>query len=114
VLQLWAKVLAPLTVKPAKGLQNRGEQPGGPGSGRWGKIDKEGVFRPLYNVQLVDDLDSPLVLLCTSADALLQGSVLRKERQLAGRARGTLASGTFSGPRCSSLSYLRVYEYFTE
>jgi hypothetical protein len=24
--------------------------------------DKEKVFRPLYNVQLLDDLDSPLIL----------------------------------------------------
>jgi hypothetical protein len=47
--------------------------------------DKEKVFRPLYNVQLLDDLDSPLILACLVAaqpnDAGLLGPVLRQAKE---------------------------------
>jgi hypothetical protein len=47
--------------------------------------DKEKVFRPLYNVQLLDDLDSPLILGWRVAaqpnDAGLMGSVLRQAKE---------------------------------
>jgi transposase len=51
--------------------------------------DKEGVFRPLYNVQVVDDLDSPLILaydvLAQPNDAGLLGPMLARLRQALGR-----------------------------
>jgi len=47
--------------------------------------DKEKVFRPLYNVQLLDDLDSPLILGWLVAaqpnDAGLMGPVLRQAKE---------------------------------
>jgi transposase len=47
--------------------------------------DKEKVFRPLYNVQLLDDLDSPLILGWLVAaqpnDAGLMGPVLRQAHE---------------------------------
>src|SRR5581483_1080347 len=47
--------------------------------------DKEKVFRPLYNVQLLDDLDSPLILGWLVAaqpnDAGLLGPLLRQARE---------------------------------
>jgi transposase len=46
--------------------------------------DKEKVFRPLYNVQLLDDLDSPLILsyqvVAQPNDAGLLGGLLRQAR----------------------------------
>jgi hypothetical protein len=51
--------------------------------------DKEKVFRPLYNVQLLDDLDSPLILsyqvVAQPNDAGLLGGLLRQTRAGLGR-----------------------------
>jgi hypothetical protein len=51
-------------------------------------LDKEKVFRPLYNVQVFDDLDSPLVLgyevFAQPNDAGLLGALLRRTRELVG------------------------------
>jgi transposase len=51
--------------------------------------DKEKVFRPLYNVQLLDDLDSPLILsyqvVAQPNDAGLLGGLLRQARDGLGR-----------------------------
>jgi transposase len=50
--------------------------------------DKEKVFRPLYNVQIVDDLDSPLILayevFAQQNDAGLLGSLLTRVEQQVG------------------------------
>jgi transposase len=50
--------------------------------------DKEKVFRPLYNVQIVDDLDSPLILayevFAQQNDAGLLGSMLARVEQQVG------------------------------
>ena len=50
--------------------------------------DKEGVYRPLYNVQLVDDLDSPLVLgyavFAQPNDAGLLGPMARRLQEVFG------------------------------
>jgi len=51
-------------------------------------LDKEKVFRPLYNVQLVDDLDSPFILgydvFAQPNDAGLLGLMLQRVRELTG------------------------------
>jgi transposase len=51
--------------------------------------DKEGVYRPLYNVQVVDDLDSPLVLaygvFAQQNDAGLLGPMARRLEETFGR-----------------------------
>jgi hypothetical protein len=64
--------------------------------------DKEGVFRPLYNVQVVDDLDSPLILaydvLAQANDAGLLGPMLARLRQALGRPlRTLLADSAYAG-----------------
>jgi hypothetical protein len=50
--------------------------------------DKEKVFRPLYNVQIVDDLDSPLILayevFAQQNDAGLLGTMLKRVEEQAG------------------------------
>jgi hypothetical protein len=50
--------------------------------------DKEKVFRPLYNVQVVDDLDSPLILgyavLAQQNDSGVLGALLERVRQQVG------------------------------
>jgi hypothetical protein len=58
--------------------------------------DKEKVFRPLYNVQLACDLDSPLVLgygvYAAAGDAGLLGPALERVRRLAGRLPAVVAA----------------------
>lgn len=65
-------------------------------------LDKESVFRPLYNVQVVDDLDSPFVLgyavLAQPNDAGLLGSMLRQTRELVGHGlKEVLADTAYAG-----------------
>jgi transposase len=56
--------------------------------------DKEKVYRPLYNVQLVDDLDSPLILsygvFAQPNDNQALGPMLEREARLTGRRPETL------------------------
>jgi transposase len=64
--------------------------------------DKEGVYRPLYNVQIIDDLDSPLVLACDvfaqPNDAGLLGPMLHRAEQLLGhRLEIVLADTAYAG-----------------
>ena len=64
--------------------------------------DKEGVFRPLYNVQIVDDLDSPLILayevFAQPNDAGLLGPMLARLREALGRPpRTPLADSAYAG-----------------
>jgi transposase len=64
--------------------------------------DKEGVFRPLYNVQVVDDLDSPFVLgydvLAQPNDAGALGPMLQRLRQALGRQVAVLlADSAYAG-----------------
>lgn len=60
--------------------------------------DKEGIYRPLYNVQLLDDLDSPLVLaydvFAQPNDAGLLEPMLRRAGQLLGHGLDTLLADT--------------------
>jgi transposase len=57
-------------------------------------LDKDKVFRPLYNVQLVDDLDSPLILgyevFAQPNDAGLLGTLLQRVRTLLGHSLDVL------------------------
>jgi transposase len=61
-------------------------------------LDKEDVFRPLYNVQLVDDLDSPFVLgyevLDQPNDAGAVGPLLARVNQLVGHPLHVLLADT--------------------
>jgi transposase len=61
-------------------------------------LDKEDVYRPLYNVQVVDDLDGPFVLgyevFAQASDAGLLGAVLRRTREMTGRALRELLADT--------------------
>lgn len=61
-------------------------------------LDKEDVYRPLYNVQVVDDLDSPFVLgyevFAQAGDAGLLGTMLQRTREMSGRALETLVADT--------------------
>lgn len=61
-------------------------------------LDKENVYRPLYNVQLVDDLDSPFILgyevFAQPNDAGLLGSVLTRVQALVGHPLETLLADT--------------------
>jgi transposase len=64
--------------------------------------DKEGLFRPLYNVQLVDDLDSPFVLgyevLDQPNDAGAVGPLLARVGELVGhRLEVLLADTAYTG-----------------
>ncbi len=60
-------------------------------------LDKEKVFRPLYNVQLVKDLDSPLILgygvFAQNSDGGTLGPMLRHERDGLGLPIGCDLSG---------------------
>src|SRR5262245_10018881 len=60
--------------------------------------DKEGVYRPLYNVQIIDDLDSPLVLaydvFAQPNDAGLLGPMLQRAERLLRRRLDTLLADT--------------------
>ena len=60
--------------------------------------DKEGVYRPLYNVQILDDLDSPLVLaydvFAQPNDAGLLGPMVQRARQALGHGLDTLLADT--------------------
>jgi transposase len=65
-------------------------------------LDKEKVFRPLYNVQVVDDLDSPLVLgyevFAQPNDAGLLGGLLRRTKELVGhRLQAVLVDPAYAG-----------------
>ncbi len=64
--------------------------------------DKEKVYRPLYNVQVVDDLDSPFVLgyevFAQQNDAGVLGAVLGRVRQALGHALTVLlVDGAYAG-----------------
>jgi transposase len=64
--------------------------------------DKEGVYRPLYNVQIIDDLDSPLVLayevFAQPNDAGLLGPMRRRgEALLRHRLDTVLADTAYAG-----------------
>ena len=60
--------------------------------------DKEKVYRPLYNVQVVDDLDSPFILgyevFAQQNDAGLLGTMLTRLRQGLGHPLRTLLADT--------------------
>jgi hypothetical protein len=60
--------------------------------------DKEGVYRPLYNVQILDDLDSPLVLaydvFAQPNDAGLLEPMLQRATQLVGHGLDLLLADT--------------------
>jgi transposase len=60
--------------------------------------DKEKVYRPLYNVQVVDDLDSPFVLgyevLAQQNDAGLLGAMLPRLKEALGHPLRTLLADT--------------------
>jgi transposase len=65
-------------------------------------LDKEKVFRPLYNVQVLDDLDSPLILgygvYAQANDAGLLGPMLTRTTQLLGQSlRQVLADTAYAG-----------------
>jgi transposase len=61
-------------------------------------LDKEDVYRPLYNVQVVDDLDSPFVLgyevFAQPGDAGLLGTMLQRTQELTGRGLQTILADT--------------------
>jgi hypothetical protein len=64
--------------------------------------DKEGVYRPLYNVQVADDLDSPFVLgyqaFAQPNDAGLPGPMAARLRELLGRpVEELLADSAYAG-----------------
>ena len=64
--------------------------------------DKEGVYRPLYNVQVLDDLDSPFVLaydvFAQPNDAGLLRPMLGRAAELLGRSvRELLADSAYAG-----------------
>jgi hypothetical protein len=64
--------------------------------------DKEGVFRPLYNVQVVDDLDSPFILgyevFAQPNDAGLLAPMTRRLREVFGCPVGVLlADSAYAG-----------------
>ena len=67
-------------------------------------LDKEDVYRPLYNVQLLDDLDSPFLLgyevFAQASDAGLLGTMLARTQELTGRRLDTvLADSSYAnGP----------------
>jgi transposase len=60
--------------------------------------DKEDIYRPLYNVQILDDLDSPFVLayevFAQPNDAGLMATMLTRVEQMAGRRLQTLLVDT--------------------
>jgi hypothetical protein len=64
--------------------------------------DKEKVFRPLYNVQIFDDLDSPLILgygvFAQQNDSGVLGQMLERVKQQVGHALGVaLADASYAG-----------------
>jgi len=66
-------------------------------------LDKQRVFRPLYNVQLTDDPDSPLILaydvFAQSSDNGTSGPMLARHRRLTGVAlRTLLADSKYTTP----------------
>jgi transposase len=65
-------------------------------------LDKDKVFRPLYNVQVVDDLDSPFILgyavFAQPNDAGLLGALLRRTEELVGRGlKAVLVDPAYAG-----------------
>jgi transposase len=79
--------------------------------------DKEGVFRPLFNVQLVDDLDSTLVLgyavLNQPNDAGAVGPLLARVATLVGHCLDTLLADTAytGGPDLAAAAEIGVKLY---
>ncbi len=64
--------------------------------------DKEKVFRPLYNIQIIDDLDSPLILgydvFAQQNDTGVLGKMLAQARQQLGHGlQVLLADGSYAG-----------------
>jgi hypothetical protein len=61
-------------------------------------LDKEKVFRPLYNVQVLDDLDTPFILgyevFAQPNDAGLLAAVLARTQALLGRGLGAVLADT--------------------
>jgi transposase len=61
-------------------------------------LDKEDVYRPLYNVQVVDDLDSPFVLgyevFAQASDAGLLGTMLSRVQEMVGHCLKELLADT--------------------
>jgi Transposase DDE domain len=65
-------------------------------------LDKENVYRPLYNVQVVDDLDSPFILayevLARVSDAGLLGTMLQRTQAMTeGRLKEVLTAMGYIG-----------------
>lgn len=79
--------------------------------------DKQKVFRPLYNVQLLNDVDSPFILgyqvVAQVNDAGLMGGMLERQRQMLGRqVRELLAdSGYTSGADLAKADEAKVTVY---
>jgi len=79
--------------------------------------DKEKVYRPLYNVQLLNDLDSPLILaygvFAQPNDAGLVGGLLRQAQQGNGRTVTSLVgdAGYGGGPDLAAAAALGATVY---
>jgi transposase len=79
--------------------------------------DKQGVFRPLYNVQLIDDLDSPFILsygvFAQTNDAGLWPALLQRHLISVGqRLRQLLADSAYAGgPDLAAADAARVTVY---
>jgi transposase len=79
--------------------------------------DKEKVYRPLYNVQLLNDLDSPLILaygvFAQPNDAGLLGGLLRQAQEGNGRAVASLVgdAGYAGGPDLAAAAALGTTVY---
>jgi transposase len=79
--------------------------------------DKEKVYRPLYNVQLLDDLDSPLILaygvFAQPNDAGLVGGLLRQVQEGCGPAVAVLVgdAGYAGGPDLAAAAALGATVY---
>jgi transposase len=80
-------------------------------------LDKSKVFRPLYNLQLLSDLDSPLLLayqvFAQPTDAGLLGPMLQRACQLLGHVPDTLLADTVyaAGPQLAAAEAAKVTLY---
>ena len=80
-------------------------------------LDKEKVLRPLYNVQVLDDLDSPFVLgyevFAQPNDAGLLGALLRRTRESVGHGlQAVLVDPAYAGGadlRAAAVAGVTVY-----
>jgi hypothetical protein len=80
-------------------------------------LDKEKVFRPLYNVQVIDDLDSPLVLgyevFAQPNDAGLLGALLGRTQESVGHGlREVVVDPAYAGGadlKAAALAGVTVY-----